>query len=154
MTKCKVISLSCVLRVYKPSIVHSDCLFSDSTAPPSATLPSGHRRTGHCDPLGRYGLTFRQSSLYFTTLPARGTSIVEGGGEKSMKFYRTVIIGRLIPLKWDIFIVSLPFTVLFSLFDTKNKIQETYGKLLIKIGLYLCNREFDVSVRFLCKTSY
>ena len=41
-----------------------------------------------------------------------------------MKFYRTVIIGRLIPLKWDIFIVRLPFAVLFSLFDTKNKIQE------------------------------
>ena len=34
LTKCKVVSLSCVLRVYKPSIVHSDCLFSDSTAPP------------------------------------------------------------------------------------------------------------------------
>ena len=67
-----------------------------------------------------------------------------------MKFYRTVIIGRLIPLKWDIFIVQLPFAALFFLFDTKNKIQETYGKLLIKIGLYLCSRDFDVSARFFC----
>ena len=41
LTKCKVVSLSCVLRVYKPSIVHSDCLFSDSTAPPLRYAPFG-----------------------------------------------------------------------------------------------------------------